>query len=106
MQLAGEYVLEILEVISRGLPGLSTPDSAQRRIYGEFIARNPAFFARTERRVVSYWSCYYRWKYGEFGIYPGSALLEAFRTAVVEQVGQPWPRHTPRLSMKAGAGSA
>ncbi|GAA3806458.1 hypothetical protein GCM10022403_045640 [Streptomyces coacervatus] len=96
VQLAGEYVLEILEAISRGLPGLSLPGSPQRRLYGQFIAQNPAFFARTERRVVSYWSCYYRWKYGTFGTYPGCILLEAFRAAVVEQVGTPWPRHTPR----------
>ncbi|RPK56885.1 hypothetical protein EES43_23210 [Streptomyces sp. ADI96-02] len=95
VQLAGEYVLEILEAIGRGLPGLAIPGSAQRRLYGEFIARNPAFFARTERRVVSYWSCYYRWKYGTFGTYPGCVLLEAFRAAVVEQVGAEWPRHTP-----------
>lgn len=106
MQLAGEYVLEILEAISRGLPGLFTPGSAQRRLYGEFIARNPAFFARTERRVVSYWSCYYRWNYGAFGTYPGSVLLEAFRAAVLEQVGQPWPRHTPPPSMHVGGRSA
>jgi hypothetical protein len=96
VQLAGEYVLEILEAIGRGLPGLAVPGSAQRRLYGEFIARNPAFFARTERRVVSYWSCYYRWKYGAFGTYPGCVLLEALRAAVVEQVGAQWPRHTPR----------
>lgn len=95
VQLAGEYVLEIIEAIGRGLPGLAVPGSAQRRLYGEFIARNPAFFARTERRVVSYWSCYYRWKYGAFGTYPGCVLLEAFRAAVVEQVGAQWPRHTP-----------
>lgn len=95
VQLAGEYVLEIVEAIGRGLPGLAVPGSAQRRLYGEFIARNPAFFARTERRVVSYWSCYYRWKYGAFGTYPGYVLLEAFRAAVVEQVGAQWPRHTP-----------
>ncbi len=96
MQLAGEYVLEIIEAIGRGLPGLAVPGSAQRRAYGEFIARNPAFFARTERRVVSYWSCYYRWKYRAFGTYPGGVLLEAFRAAVVEQTGAQWPRHTPR----------
>ncbi|MFI8193791.1 hypothetical protein ACIF8T_34320 [Streptomyces sp. NPDC085946] len=95
VQLAGEYVLEILEAISRGLCELSSPGSAQRQLYGEFIARNPAFFARTERRVVSYWSCYYRWKYEAFGTYPGSVLLEAFRAAVAEQVDRPWPRHTP-----------
>ncbi|MFI7236873.1 hypothetical protein [Streptomyces cyaneofuscatus] len=98
VQLAGEYVLEILEAIGRGLPGLAVPGSAQRRLYGEFIARNPAFFARTERRVVSYWSCYYRWKYGAFGTYPGCVLLETFRAAVVEQAGAQWPRHMPRLT--------
>jgi hypothetical protein len=99
VQLVGEYVLEVLEAIGRGLPGLVIPGSAQRRLYGEFIARNPAFFARTERRVVSYWSCYYRWsnypKYGTFGTYPGCALLEALRAAAAEEVGVPLPRHTP-----------
>jgi hypothetical protein len=95
VQLTGEYVLEILEVIARGLAGLKVPHSAQRRLYGEFIVRNPAFFARTERRVVSYWDCYYRWKYLEFGAYPGSVLLEAFRDAASEQAGAVWPRHTP-----------
>ncbi|MEW2522947.1 hypothetical protein [Actinacidiphila alni] len=98
VQLAGEYVLEILEAIGRGLPQLAVPGSAQRRLYGEFVARNPACFARTERRVVSYWSCYYRWKYEMFEAYPGCVLLEAFRDAVVEQVGARWPRHTPRLA--------
>ncbi|WP_405667876.1 hypothetical protein OG379_37935 [Streptomyces sp. NBC_01166] len=95
VELAGEYVLEIIESIGRGLPGLAEPGSTQRHLYGEFIARNPAFFARIERRVVSYWSCYYRWRYGAFGLYPGCVLLEAFRGAVVEQVGAQWPRHTP-----------
>jgi hypothetical protein len=106
VQLAGEYVLEILEAIGRGLPGLAVPSSAQRRLYGEFIAQNPAFFARTERRVVSYWSCYYRWKYGAFGTYPGCVLLEAFRAAVVEQVGAQWPRHTPPPLADEGEGTA
>ncbi|MFH9478700.1 hypothetical protein ACH4L7_33420 [Streptomyces anulatus] len=106
VQLAGEYVLEIIELIDRGLPGLAVPGSTQRRLYGEFIARNPAFFARTERRVVSYWSCYYRWKYGAFGTYPGCVLLEAFRAAVVEQVGAQWPRHTPPPLADAGEGTA
>ncbi|MFG2626846.1 hypothetical protein [Streptomyces sp. NPDC048473] len=95
VQLAGEYVLEILEAIGQGLPGLAVPGSDQRRLYGEFIARNPAFFVRTERRVVSYWSCYYRWKYGPFGTYPGCALLDAFRAAASELAGTQWPRHTP-----------
>ncbi|MEO3839752.1 hypothetical protein [Streptomyces sp. B22F1] len=106
VQLAGEYVLEILESIGRGLPGLAVPGSTQRRLYGEFIARNPAFFTRTERRVVSYWSCSYRWKYGAFGTYPGCVLLEAFRAAVMEQVGAQWPRHTPPPLADADEGPA
>jgi hypothetical protein len=103
VQLAGEYVLEILDVIYRGLAGLRVPHSAQRRLYGEFIVRNPAFFARTERRLVSYWSCYYRWKYPEFGAYPGCVLLEAFRDAASEQAGARWPRHTPPPQASQGA---
>lgn len=103
MQLAGEYVLEILDVINRRLAGLGVPYSAQRRLYGEFIVRNPALFARTERRVVSYWSYYYRWEYPEFGGYPGNVLLEAFRNAASEQAGAPWPRHTPPPQASQGA---
>ncbi len=91
---------------ARGLPGLAVPGSAQRHLFREFIVRNPAFCARTERCVVSYWSCYYRWKYGAFGTYPGCVLLEALRAAAVEQVGAQWPRYTPRLAGGHGEGPA
>jgi len=95
MQLAGEYVLEILETIRQGLGGLAVSGSVERRLYGEFIMQNPRFFASTERRVVSYWTCYYRRKYPEFGRYPGSELMEAFRAAASERQGTRWPRNTP-----------
>lgn len=106
VQLAGEYVLEIVEVIRQGLVGLAAPGSAQRRLYGEFITRNPAFFARTERRVVSYWSCYYRWKYAVFGTYPGCALMEEFRAAASERLAARWPRNTPPPVAGVAGGSA
>ncbi|MCX5387350.1 hypothetical protein [Streptomyces sp. NBC_00083] len=106
VQLVGEYVVEILEAIYGGLPGLRVQDSVQRRLYGDFIVRNPAFFARTERRVVSYWSWHYRWKYQEFGTYPGSSLAEALRAAASEQAGAPWPRHTPPPSVDTGGTTA
>ncbi|MFH9728143.1 hypothetical protein ACH4M4_35025 [Streptomyces sp. NPDC017254] len=95
VQPAGEYVVEIIEAFLRGLPGLCLPGSAQRGLYGEFIVRNPAFFARVERRAVSYWSCYYRREFPAFDAYPGSSLMEALRAAASERTGAPWPRHTP-----------
>ncbi|WP_204745520.1 hypothetical protein [Glycomyces paridis] len=95
VQLAGEYVLEIVEDIGRGLSGLAVPGSVERRLYGEFITRNPAFYARTEARAVSYWDCYHRGRYPVFGRYPGSEPLEAFRSAATEHHGARWPRNTP-----------
>ncbi|WP_045695567.1 hypothetical protein [Streptomyces rubellomurinus] len=85
LQLVGEYVLEILEAVRAGLPGLTDPASAHRRLYGDFIARNPRFFGRTERRVVSYWACYYRRRYPEFAAYPGSLLVKSLRRAAADQ---------------------
>lgn len=41
VQLAGEYVVETLEAIYRGLAGFGVPDSVQRGLRGESIARNP-----------------------------------------------------------------
>ncbi|MFH9982220.1 hypothetical protein ACH4ND_23855 [Streptomyces sp. NPDC017179] len=95
VQLVGEYVLEILEAIQHGLCDLPSERSAHRLLYGDFIARNPAFFATVERRVVSYWSCYYRWKFPVFGTYPGCRLLELLRAAATDRAGRRWPRHTP-----------
>lgn len=94
VQLVGEYVVEILEAIRIGIADVATPGSAQRLLYGDFVARNPAFFARTERRVVSYWSRYYRHEYPAFGSYPGCLILELLRTAAADRTGRRWPRHT------------
>jgi hypothetical protein len=76
VQLVGEYVLEILVVICDELHDIGTPGSGGHLAYGQFIVDNPAFFARTQRRVVSYWACYYRSAYLGFRRYPGSTLLD------------------------------
>ena len=70
VQLVGEYVLEIQVVICDELRDLATPGTPGHLAYGQFIVDNPAFFARTQRRVVSYWSCYYR-QLREFPGLPG-----------------------------------
>jgi len=54
VQLLGEYVAEIAEVIEAHLGGLS------RHLYAEFFRENPSFVALTQTRAMSYWNCYYR----------------------------------------------
>ena len=95
VQLVGEYVLEILMAIRRGLPDLVMAGSVRQALYGRFLADNPEFFARTERRVVSYWNCYYGAPYLEFGSYPGAVLLEMLRSATELTTGRPLPRYAP-----------
>jgi hypothetical protein len=54
IQLAGEYVVEILELIARNLHSFDT------RIYSDFVMNNPKFLELTAQRIESYWDCYYR----------------------------------------------
>jgi hypothetical protein len=54
IQLVGEYVIEILEAVSRDLHHLDP------QLYRAFLQANPRYFALTKQRVSSYWNCYYR----------------------------------------------
>lgn len=71
VQLAGEYVAEILKVIHQSLPLLDPS------VYREFINGNPAFLDLTEQRIVSYWDCYYRDESRDE--YIGFKILDFFR---------------------------
>lgn len=95
VRLVGEYVLEILVDICDRLRDLAAPGTRGHVAYGQFIVDNPAFFARTQRRVVSYWSCYYRSAYSSFRGYPGSTLLDLLRSAASDRAGDPWPDLAP-----------
>ncbi|MFJ2307335.1 hypothetical protein [Streptomyces sp. NPDC087787] len=102
VQLVGEYVLEILLVICDELRDLATPGTCGHLAYGQFIVDNAAFFARTQRRVVSYWSCYYRGAYASFRGYPGCTLLDLLRSAASDRAGHPWPNLAPASTMGDG----
>jgi hypothetical protein len=54
VQLLGEYVKEIIQVIYDNIEQLD------KALYKEFLQINSAFLALTEKRVYSYWDCYYR----------------------------------------------
>jgi hypothetical protein len=72
VQLAGEYVLEILEVLERQL----TPNHASA--YREFLTQNEAFLNLTRQRCRSYWNCYYRTQFPRLSDYVASRVLDRF----------------------------
>lgn len=96
VQLVGEYVLEILVDIRDGLRDLGVPGDRLRLAYGEFLVANPAFFARTQRRLVSYWSCYHRAAFRSFQGYPGCTVVDLLRAAAADSAGRPWPSLVPK----------
>ncbi len=54
IQLLGEYVIEILEVL------WTRRDLLRSEQCVTFLNDNPKFVALTKKRIVSYWNCYFR----------------------------------------------
>jgi hypothetical protein len=67
--LIGEYVVEIVQVISENLSYFD------KSIYAEFVRSNPEFMRLTEQRVISYWNSYYRFSIKKQD-YPGFLILD------------------------------
>lgn len=78
VQLLGEYVLEILQVLDRGRNDLVRP------AFAGFVAENPAFMILTRQRVVSYWNCYYRHRFPKRPDYPGFRALAVLESGHAE----------------------
>lgn len=72
LQLAGEYVIEILRTIETSFPTLDG------KVYSNFILTNEKFFQVTRDRMISYWDCYYRWQYKYKSDYVGYRLFDMF----------------------------
>lgn len=70
IQLIGEYVIEILQFIFENL------SENNISIYKKFINENPGYYKLTRQRVISYWDCYYRWRYKYQKDYVGFKILE------------------------------
>lgn len=71
IQLAGEYVVEIVQVVEQELPRLNPG------MYGEYVKTNGALLRTVGRRAASYWNEYYRHKYPELRDYPGYKVVTA-----------------------------
>ena len=71
VQLIGEYVVEIVEMILDQVDQVKTPE------FRRFVEENQPFLARTRQRATSYWDCYYRGPWLRRVDYPGLRLLDA-----------------------------
>lgn len=71
VQLLGEYVIEIVEVIAATLH-----EHGPERLAG-FARENPQFMATTRRRATSYWHCYHRGRFPALQAYPAITALDA-----------------------------
>lgn len=85
LQLLGEYVIEIMNVLAK------RSEELKERRYQQFIQENPDFCLMTCRRIVSYWECYFRrWSAPRFTDHIGYK--------VAKEIGL-WQEHVaPRLT--------
>ena len=74
VQLAGEYVIEIVEDVARWI---GTRDASS---LASFARANPAWLATLARRATSYWNCYHRPAFPDRADYPGARVLSRFRS--------------------------
>lgn len=74
VQLVGEYVIEILQLIQDNLSLLNAS------VYAQFLQMNPELLARTKQRVASYWDCYHR--NVRLEDYAGFRVLDFFESQV------------------------
>lgn len=75
VQLLGEYVLEIVQLID------SRRDVLDRTQYRQLVIENAAFLRLTKQRAVSYWNCYHWRQFRRKEDYPGFRLICALEPA-------------------------
>jgi hypothetical protein len=81
VQLAGEYVIEIVHDVLREMHMRDTSALAA------FARDNPTYLATLSRRATSYWNCYHRRDYPDRADYPGTRVLARILAAVVVTSG-------------------
>lgn len=71
VQLLGEYVIEIVELIAAATSQATVQNLA------DFARENPRFMALTRQRATSYWDCYFRRHFPSLATYPAIRTLNA-----------------------------
>ena len=70
IQMLGEYVVEIVQVLELHLADIS------KEFYIQFLNGNQPFFSLLRSRLVSYWDCYYRLQFPRLEDYPAFRVAE------------------------------
>lgn len=80
VQLSGEYILEIVEIIKENLEQLP------KKEFAEFFKNNPGWLSITRQRMISYWNCYDRMKpeYTKFANHPAHEILAFYKRCLAE----------------------
>jgi hypothetical protein len=75
LQLLGEYVFEILQVLDKHIND-KTIDN-----YEQFVNENPKNWQQTESRMISYWNEYYRSQFPKLKDYLGYQIADRIKKA-------------------------
>jgi hypothetical protein len=75
IQLLGEYVVEILDVLDR----LFTDSVADA--YAPFLLSNSFYWKQTQSRMISYWDAYYRQDFPKLNQYVGKHIIDRLNSA-------------------------
>ena len=81
VQPAGEYVIEICDVVAEYVTEVLPYDDEARGAYRSFVVANPDFIALTRARAASYWRAY-SWRRCAWNAYPGRTALDALERLV------------------------
>ena len=76
IQLLGEYVLEIIQVLEAHVDVFTGPT------YVRFARDNKPFLQLLQQRITSYWNCYYRFKFKLLADYPAFRMLKVIKDAM------------------------
>lgn len=73
IQLLGEYVYEILEVLDKHI------NEQNLGLYVKFTQENPRYWQQTESRMISYWNEYYRSRFPDLKKYIGLVIVKRIK---------------------------
>jgi hypothetical protein len=73
LQLLGEYVLEILQVLDKHINTITIGN------YFRIVKENQEYWQKTESRMISYWNEYYRFQFPKLKYYPGRLIADRIK---------------------------